>query len=148
MSAALWTAVTNRYSALTLRLYTNADLPGASSTDTSKGTTVADDAEAWFARKVGLTLDTADADHLAVGTLATYVLLREYAGKNDDSVKADRERADADMEGLRLRTTAAKPSPRTSIQVDETVQETTEKPDFDRERWRGIIPNSPPAGES
>lgn len=148
MSAALWTSVKLRYSVQTLKLLTNADLQAASAIDDTKGTQVADDAREWFAREVGLTYDSTDTAHVPVAVLATYVLLREYAGKTDQSVKDDRERAVSDMKGLRSRTTAAKATPQSSIvpvPSSEDVSTGTERPIFDAERFDGIIPNSPPS---
>lgn len=147
MGATLWAAVQTRYSAETLILYTNADLPANTTLNSTKGTTVSDDAEEWFEREVGVAFDSTNNAHLAVGVVATYVLLREYAGKTDESVKADRERCLGDMKALKSRTSAKRITPASSVvpvPTSEDVNTTTERPDFDRRRWDGILPSAPP----
>ena len=150
MGATLWTAVQARYSAQILILYTNADLPANTTLNSTKGTTVSDDAEQWFEREIGVAFDSTDDAHIPIGVLATYVLLREYAGKTDESVKADRERCLADMKMLKSRTSAKRVTPATSLvptPTSEDVSNTTERPDFDRRRWDGVLPSAPPTPE-
>jgi hypothetical protein len=147
MGATLWAAVQNRYSAQTLILYTNADLPANTTLDSTKGTTVSDDAEQWFKRVVGIAFDSTDAAHIPVGVLATYVLLREYAGKTDESVKADRERCVAEMKDLASRTASKRITPHSSMVPTPSTEDTsteTERPLFDWRRFDGVTPNSPP----
>lgn len=147
MSLALWNRVTSRFSTQLLRGYTNPDDPTATAIDATKGTTAADDARVWFKRTVGVAYDDGDSDHHDVAVLATYVLLREYAGKTTDAVTRDRERAQDQMQALAYRTHNKRVTSRTThrniIPTDEDTEGVTDRPLFDDGRFDKITPDKP-----
>lgn len=147
MALPLWNRVLLRYSDKELRQLTNPDSQTSTTVDTTKGTNVSTDAEKWFKRRVGVAYSDDDSDHHDVAILATYVLLREYAGKSTQSVKDDRERCLSEMNALRKRTHNKRVTSRTThrgvIPTDEDKANVVDRPYFDSERFNRVTPNDP-----
>ena len=151
MSLALWNRVLNRYSDQLLTSYTNPDNPTATAVDTTKGTNAANDAREWFQRTVGVAYDDTDSAHHDIAIDATYVKLREYAGKTTETVTKDRKRVEAQMALLASRTHNKRVTARTTLRnvipTPEDGTGVTPRPIFDDPRFDPVTLDDPRQSE-
>lgn len=148
MSSALWTQVTLVYDTQTLKELTNKRNPGASSVDATYGTRIATMAVSWFKRKVQQPYDSTDDDHNEVAVQACYVLLRKMSNKYANIIKSEEEAVERAMENLRETKGNGRVMPATNSILEPSSEDLLSGPDrpsFDSERFRDIIPGDPPA---
>lgn len=108
----------------------------------------AEDASAEFEIETGVALDTSIKSHVAAGVQGTIYYLHEY---NDVSGAAhDRRRQRWENVLRKLEGTVGagtKILPSSTSTLEESEQPDGRRPDFDRERWRDIVPDPPRGGD-
>lgn len=134
-----------RYSAKRVLQLTNPDLPASTATvDTDRLEAAADDAEAEFLALAGVTYDDDNARHVAAAVLGVEWRLMKAAAFKGDEVKQAWEDFKAACDRFALTGGGRDRIQPTSSSVLTPSDETTgARPDFDRGRWRDVVPTMP-----
>lgn len=149
MSAALWALVKARVNTTTtLRQLTNIETPGALTVNDATGTLAADEARAWFRRKSTVTYDPLDEEHTGIAVRATLWVLKDWGGKSSENLSTSKSAIDEDMVAYGQVSARARIVPATTSELeptDEVPPGQTVRPEFDDERFDGLMPSQPPA---
>lgn len=146
----LGTHFQNRYSAKLVRQLTNPDVVNATSVDSTRLDNGVTDAQAWFRQGVGVTYDDNDTRHVFVACLALEVILKERADRYGDALDRLREHVEALMAQLAKTQGRDRLLPRTTSVVSPTSEDVAgvqDRPLFDKDRFAGLKPDTPPAGD-
>ncbi len=137
---ALTDEVQNRYSATKLRQLTNPDNPGGP-LDTTRLAEAAEDVEADFEVYAGVAFDVTEDRHVSVGVRGVVAKLRIYTDqKKGDGADKQHDRYIQALKDLAKVTGRNRLMPRTTSTLtpsDETPNNTTVRPDFDRDNSDG-----------
>ncbi len=140
---ALSDRVKERISDQLLKELTNQGDPSATTVNDVRLGFAAQDIEAEFLIETGLDYDEADDLHVAAATQGVLVKLMEYTGitgRNTDQLSSRYNRM-----LLRIATTRGseqRASPTSSSTLDPSTERAGSRPDQDRSRWRGFVPNA------
>lgn len=143
---ALWDEVAARYSSRQLVALTNPDSQGQTSVDTGRAAAAVADVEGDFLTYAKTAYDGTNKAHVAVGVsgVLAYLVARggAAAGVATVTLKDFQERL-AMLRPRLLPTSESQLQP-----TDEFASRDTVRPDFDRGRFRHVIPDGPrPGGE-
>lgn len=132
----------NRFSSNKVIQLTNPDNPAAASKDSTRLSLAATDTQERFETIVGVAYDSTDQTHVSYALRGVILMLRLYADPINDSIITNLERWEKSLEKLRLRTSAAAFSPKTSSNYVPSTPPSG-RPPFDERSFDGIRVLSP-----
>lgn len=102
------------------------------------------DAEGTFLVEVGIAYDDADPAHVPVGVLGVLYYLHTYSGTSGRNLDNHRQRWERALITLaQTRGSERRVLPQSTSVLQESVERTNARPDFDRRRWDGYVPEAP-----
>ena len=147
---ALSDEVIARYGDQYLVNLTNPYLSGPTTVDTTRLTKACDDVEADFEIHAGIEYDGTENIHVSVAVDGVIAKLEVRCGIEDAEKNLKDWRENRLKSGLALVTSRDRVGPLTSSQLDqsdETRGRDITRPDFDRSRFKHIVPDAPQTAE-
>lgn len=142
----LWTETVARISDEKLVGLTNPDNRAPSGIDTTRAALAVADVEADFGLHGETTYDGTDARHVRIGVMGVVAHLMSYGAAHGDGAKSAMERFHEALGVLKDTTSRARLSPTTDSELeptDEFAGASPVAPDFDRDRFGGLVPGNP-----
>lgn len=142
---ALWDDVVARYSTEKLRALTNPDDRTVTAIDATVGALAVADTEADFLTHAEVAFDSSDERHVAAGVRGVIAHLMSYGAAHSEGAEAAMRRFHERLEKIRNTGPRGRISPATQSQLepsDEFAGTGPFRPDFDRDRFGGIVPDN------
>ena len=143
---ALSDEVTNRVAAKILRGLTNPDNSNATTIDATYLDRACDDVESFFQIYAQITYDNSDRRHIVTAIEGVTTLLTEWANQAGPFMSERFDLWVTRLKALAAVTSRKRVTPVSTSQVtvtDEQEDAETVRPDFDRSRFRDIVPDAP-----
>jgi hypothetical protein len=144
---ALWDEVVSRFSNEKLVTLTNPDNRAENATiDTTLAAFAVADVEADFKLHAETTYDGTDGRHVRIGVQGVIAHLMGYGAAHGEGAAAALDRFHAQLRVLRDTSSRARISPTTDSELEPTDEFEgggTVRPDFDRDRFTGLVPGNP-----
>lgn len=142
------TNVTGRVSDQLLIELTNQGDISATSVKTSVLDFAVADAQGEFLTQVGKAYDDSDSSHVPVGVDGVMYYLTTYTGQVTAKLDTLRTRFFRGMGALATTQGAERRVlPQTTSTAEPSTERSGRRPDHDRERWGGFVPNAPHPGD-
>jgi len=127
---------------------TNPGEPSETTVNTSVLDAAVADTQAVFLIETGIAYDDTDALHVAIAVQGVLVFLMQYSGITGRNTQQVTERWNRGL--VQIATTRGSEqriSPTSSSTLDPSTERAGSRPDQDRSRWRGFVPNAVGGGD-
>jgi len=127
---------------------TNPGEPSETTVNTNVLDAAVADTQAVFLIETGIAYDDTDALHVAIAVQGVLVFLMQYSGITGRNTQQVTERWNRGL--IQIATTRGSEqriSPTSSSTLDPSTERAGSRPDQDRSRWRGFVPNAVGGGD-